>query len=100
MTGRKWRPASAVEEAISALMHLDMVVSVQQGRGGLDLTLRQSSWNSAKAPDWRKLVVDAVHHKEEAARWTKVVCLAKQERWTQWESGEKKFSFWDLWGMK
>lgn len=59
-TGRKWRPATAVEEAISALRHADIVGHVQQGRGGLGLTPSHPTW---------AMVVEEVRCQEEAVRW-------------------------------
>lgn len=55
----KWRPASAVEEAIAAIKHVDIVGNVQQGRGGLGLTMmRHPEWNKAIAPERRKMVLE------------------------------------------
>ncbi|RXN36671.1 trafficking particle complex subunit 11 [Labeo rohita] len=77
VAGRKWRQASAVEEAISAIKHVDIVEHVQQGRGGLGLTMRRPEWNKATAPEWRKMVVEETHRQEEAARWARAVSLVQ-----------------------
>ena len=52
--GRKWRPATAVEEATAALRHADIVGHVQHGRGGLGLTPSRPAWDKATAPERRK----------------------------------------------
>lgn len=46
-TGRKWTPATAVQQAKSALLHRDVVGHVQQGRGGFGL--------GDVTPLWRKV---------------------------------------------
>lgn len=100
-TGRKWRPAKAVEEAIAALKHADIVGHVQQGRGGFGLTATPPTWSKATAPERRKMVVEEVRHQEEAARWAKAVSLGKQGQWTRWDSVERrKISWKDMWAME
>lgn len=71
------RAASAVEEAITGLRHADIVGHVQQGRGCLGLKCRQPAWNTAKAPERRKLVVNEIRRQEEVARRAKAVSLGK-----------------------
>ncbi|KAI2651779.1 Armadillo-like helical domain-containing protein 4 [Labeo rohita] len=101
VAGRKWRQASAVEEAISAIKHVDIVEHVQQGRGGLGLTMRRPEWNKATAPEWRKMVVEETHRQEEAARWARAVSLGEQGQWTWWDRVEKRRINWkDLWNME
>ena len=84
--GCKWRPATAVEEATTALRHADIVGNVQQGKGGLGLTTCCPTWRDATAPTRRKMVVEEVRHQEDdGARWAKAVSLGKQGRWTRWQ---------------
>lgn len=94
VTGRKWRPARAVEEAVTALKHADIVGHVQQGRGGLGLTARRPAWSKASDPEQKRMVVDEVRHQEEAARWAKAVSLDKQVQWTRWDSVERRKLIW------
>ena len=101
VAGRKWRPASAVEEAAASLRLADIVGHVQQGRGGLGLTTRLPACNTPAAPERRKLVVEEINRQEEAARWAKAVSLGKQGQWTRWESVEKRRISWkELWSME
>ena len=72
-TGCKWRPATAVEEATSALRHADIVGNVQQGSTGLGLTTSHPAWSKATPQAQRKMVVEEVCHQEEAVRWAKTI---------------------------
>lgn len=72
-TGHKWRPATAVEEATSALMQ-----NIQQERGDPGLTTSHPAWRNATAAAWRKMVVEVVHCQEEP----KAVSLGMQGQWT------------------
>lgn len=77
-TGQKWKPATAVKEAITALRHADIVGKIQHGRGGLGLVTSHPAWSKATALARRRMVVEEVRRQEEAARWAKAVSLGKQ----------------------
>lgn len=99
--GRKWRPARAVEEAVSALKHADIVGHVQHGRGGLGLTAHRPAWSKASASERRRMIVDEVKNQEEGVRRAKMVALGKQGKWTKWDNVEgRKMNWKDLWSME
>lgn len=101
VTGRKWTPSDAVQQASSALRHKDIVGQVQQGRGGFGLTTSKPTWRKATTSERRTLVVEEVRRQEEAARSAKAVSLAKQGQWMQWEGVERrKISWKELWEME
>ncbi|KAL7393910.1 hypothetical protein ABVT39_017600 [Epinephelus coioides] len=100
-TGKKWTPATAVQQAKSALLHCDIVGHVQQGRGGFGLGTVTPLWQKASATERRTMVVEEVCRQEEAARHSKAVAQATQGRWMKWEGTEKrKFTWSELWGME
>ncbi|KAJ8393735.1 hypothetical protein AAFF_G00057880 [Aldrovandia affinis] len=101
LTGRKWTPSDAVQQATSALRHKDIVGHVQQGRGGFGLAAREPTWRKASTSERRKLVVEEVCQEEETARSAKAVSLAKQGQWMRWEGMERrKISWKELWEME
>ncbi|CAM4720493.1 unnamed protein product [Leuciscus chuanchicus] len=101
VTGRKWTPAEAVEQAQSALRHGNIVGQVQQGRGGFGLGTSRPKWYKATSADERKLVVAEVRHQQEAERCAKAVAQAKQGQWTTWENLEHhKLTWRDMWEME
>ncbi|KAJ8333436.1 hypothetical protein SKAU_G00414440 [Synaphobranchus kaupii] len=77
-TGKKWKPAAAVAEAKAALRHRDIVGHVQHGRGGFGLGATTPTWQEATPNEWRHLVMEEMHHQEEAARCTRAVSQAQQ----------------------
>ncbi len=101
VTGKKWTPASATQQAKSALIHRDIVGNVQQGRGGLGLGESRPSWHKATTSQRRGLVIEEVRRQEQATRCAKAVSQAKQGQWMRWEGVERrKFSWKELWGME
>ncbi|KAJ8414647.1 hypothetical protein AAFF_G00038490 [Aldrovandia affinis] len=101
LTGWKWTPSDAVQQATSALRHKDIVGHVQQGRGGFGLAAREPTWRKASTSERRKLVVEEVRREEETARSAKAVSLAKQGQWMRWEGMERrKISWKELWEIE
>ncbi|KAJ8016037.1 hypothetical protein DPEC_G00002970 [Dallia pectoralis] len=101
LTGRKWTPFDAVQQATSALRHSDIVGHVQLGRGGFGLSASKPTWRKASTSERRKMVVEEVRHQEEAERSAKAVSLAKQGQWMRWEGMERrKLSWRELWEME
>ena len=60
VTGRKWIPSEAVQQAKSALRHGDIVGQVQHGRGWFGLATSRPTWHKATSTQRRKLVVAQV----------------------------------------
>ncbi|KAJ8352263.1 hypothetical protein SKAU_G00237390 [Synaphobranchus kaupii] len=82
-------------------MAKDVVGQVQQGRAGFGLIQKPPQWHKATSVQKRRLVVEEVKRQEEAKRHTKAVSLAKQGRWSNWDSLEKrKISWRDIWEME
>ncbi len=101
LTGWKWTPSNAVQQATSALRHSDIVGHVQLGRGGFGLTASKPTWRKASTSERRKMVVEEVHRQEEAERSAKAVSLVKQGQWMRWEGLERrKLSWRELWEME
>ncbi len=101
LTGRKWTPSDAVQQATSALRHSDIVGHVQLGRGGFGLTASKPTWRKASTSERRKMVVEEVRRQEEAERSAKAVSLVKQGQWMRWEGLERrKLSWRELWEME
>lgn len=101
MTGRKWTPSNAVQQATSGLRHKDIVGQVQQGRGGFGLTASEPTWRKATASERSTLVVEEVRRQEEVTRGAKAVSLAKQGQWMRREGVERrKISWRELWEME
>ncbi len=99
--GWKWTPSDAMQQAISALKHKDIVGQVQQGTGGFGLKANEQTWRKATTSDRRTLVVEEVCRQEEAVRKAKAVSLAKQGQWMRWGGVERrKISWKDLWEME
>ncbi len=65
LTGRKWTPSDAVQQATSALRHSDIVGHVQLERGGFGLTASKPTWRKASTSERRKMVVEEVRRQEE-----------------------------------
>ncbi|KAL7400082.1 hypothetical protein ABVT39_006308 [Epinephelus coioides] len=100
-TGKKWTPATAVQQAKSALLHRDVVGHVQQGRGGFGLGTVTPLWQKAPATKRRTMVVEEVRRQEEADRRSRAVAQATQGSWMKWEGVEKRKLTWsELWGME
>ncbi len=101
LTGRKWTPSDAVQQATSALRHSDIVGHVQLGRGGFGLTASKPTWRKASTSERRKMVVEEVRRQEEVERSAKAVSLVKQGQWMRWEGLERrKLSWRELWEME
>ena len=101
VTGRKWIPSEAVQQAKSALRHGDIVGQVQNGRGGFGLATSRPTWHKATSTQRRKLVVGQVRQQEEAERCATAVSQSKQGQWTNWENIEhRKLTWKDLWEME
>ena len=101
LTGRKWTPSNAVQQATSALRHQDIVGNIQHGRGGLGLVASKPTWHKASTSERRKLVVEEVRRQEETTRSAKAVSLAKQGQWMRWEGLERRKINWsELWQME
>ncbi|ROL48105.1 hypothetical protein DPX16_2687 [Anabarilius grahami] len=77
LTGRKWTPSDAVQQATSALRHSDIVGNVQLGRGGFGLRASKPTWRKASTSERRKMVVEEVRRQEEAKRSAKTVLCSK-----------------------
>ena len=101
VTGRKWVPAIAAQQARSALHHQEIVGHVQHGRGGLGLGQHKPAWSKATPSERRGLVVEEVRRQEQAMRCAAAVSQAKQGQWMRWEGVERrKLSWKDLWNME
>lgn len=101
VTGRKWTPSDAVQQATSALKHSDIVGHVQLGRGGFGLTASKPTWRKASTSERRKMVVEEVRRQEETERSAKAVSLVRQGQWMRWEGLERrKLSWRELWEME
>lgn len=100
-TGRKWTTSNALQNAVSALRHKDIMGHVQSGRGGLGLSVGNPTWHKASKAERRKMVVEEIRHQEEVDRTTKAVSLAKQGQWMKWEELERRQLSWrELWKME
>ncbi|KAI2648768.1 Homeobox protein ceh-38 [Labeo rohita] len=99
VTGSKWNPTEAIQQAQFALSHGDIVGQVQQGRGGFGLGtthMEQSNICSEKK-------TDSIQGST-ARGGTKIHkgCLTVQTgQWTNWENLEHhKLTWKDLWEME
>lgn len=90
ITGRKWTPSNAVQHAISALRHQDIVGNTQHGRGGFGLAATKPAWHKASTAEQRKLVIEEVRRQEETNRSAKAVSLTKRGQWMRWEGLERR----------
>lgn len=101
VTGNKWSAKSAVQQAKSALHHIDIVGQVQHGRGGLGLDEKRPCWNKSASRERRKMFAAEVRRQEESSRCAKAVSQVKQGQWMRWESVEKQTISWkDMWEME
>lgn len=97
VTGRKWTPTAATQQAKSDLRHRDIIGLVQQGRGGLGLGEGRPSWKRAAPAQCRRLVWSA------AARAGHKVCkgcLTSQARTVDEMGGSWEFSWRELMGLE
>lgn len=78
VTGQKWTPSDAVQEAISTLRPKDIVEQVHRGRGGFGLMLGEPTWWKATKLEGRALVGEEVRREREVSRNAKSVSLGKQ----------------------
>lgn len=90
VTGRKWNPARAVQDAKSAIRHRDIVGQVHKGREGFGLETPKPTWQKATPAERRQLVVEEVRHQEKATRTAKAVSQAKQGPWKRYEGIENR----------
>ena len=99
VTGRKWTPAVAIQQAKAALKHQNIFGQVQQGRGGLGES--RPSWHKATPSQHWGLVVVAVHQQKQAMRCAKVVSQSRVGAVDAMGGGwEEKFSWEELCDMK
>lgn len=66
VTGRKWTPEAATQQATSVFLHWEIVGNMQQVRGGLGHGDSRPSWHKATPAQCRGLVVEKVRHQEQA----------------------------------
>ncbi|KAE8295057.1 hypothetical protein D5F01_LYC05980 [Larimichthys crocea] len=78
-----------------------IVGQVQHGRGGPGLGATTPTWQKATPAERRRLVVEEVHHQEEADRGARAVSQAKQGCWMGWDGVERRKITWsELWNME
>ncbi|XP_060797250.1 phosphatidylinositol-glycan biosynthesis class X protein isoform X1 [Neoarius graeffei] len=95
IAGRKWRQVQAVEEAVAALKHADIVGYVQHGRGGLGLTAQRPAWSKASAAERRRMIMDEVKNQEEGIRRAKMVALEVHVSACLWQWGRGQAPVYD-----
>ena len=101
VTGKKWTPSAATQQAKADLKHHDIVGLVQQGRGGFGLGESRPTWHKAAPSQRSGPVAEEVHWQEQATRCSKAVSQVKQGQWMRWEGVERrKVSQKKLWSME
>lgn len=63
LTGQKWTPSDAVQQATSALRHRDTVGQVQQGRRRFGLAASKPTW---RANWWSRMCADRSRQEEDS----------------------------------
>ncbi|KAL6466887.1 hypothetical protein MHYP_G00246910 [Metynnis hypsauchen] len=99
-TGRKWRAEEAVDQAISRLMHKEVVGRTQSGRAGLGWGTATKFWSKASKKERKQLVIEEVVRSEEDLYKIKALSQPQQGQWTTWEGVVNRTIKWsDMWKM-
>ncbi|KAK0153977.1 hypothetical protein N1851_003944 [Merluccius polli] len=99
-TGRKWKAEEAVDQAISRLMHREIVGRTQSGRAGLGWGTAPKFWSKATRKERKDLVIVEVVRSEEEQYKVRALSQRQQGRWTTWEGVVDRTIKWsDMWKM-
>ncbi|KAL6468407.1 hypothetical protein MHYP_G00240840 [Metynnis hypsauchen] len=99
-TGCKWRAEEAVDQAISRLMHKEVVGRTQSGRAGLGWGTATKFWSKASKKERKQLVIEEVVRSEEDLYKIKALSQPQQGQWTTWEGVVNRTIKWsDMWKM-